>query len=118
MKIYKIAQFEDEGHSSEELPNADIQESKILEDQKNKDLSEGKGMHYSSEMLHKILSSGIGNKVKEPWFTATGSVGWLEDNGIVYEIAISPARYGNYYSIYNSPNNIPSNEDTLGFLDS
>ena len=100
MKIYKLANMNDRDMNSEINPP-----ETTLDTQTREDLSEGKGkVNYTAEVLNKILSSGIGNKMKESWFTASGSVGWLEYDGTIYEIAVSPAKYGKYYSIFKIAN--------------
>lgn len=97
MKIMKLAedQFTNEGKD----PLENIHEKEQFEAKQDiEDRKMGKSPTYTSEVLDLALKA-IGDRISAS-FVATGSVGWVEHNGIIYEILVSPARLGNYFSYF------------------
>jgi hypothetical protein len=115
MKIFKLAdnQWSDEGHDSVELPDAETFEAKQQLEKKEIGAT---GETFTAHVLSKFLSSGIGQSIPKSYFTANGSVGWLKFDGIIYEVAISPARWGNHYDLFKrdeSSNPSPADQDEI-----
>jgi hypothetical protein len=100
MKIKRISQtnqFEDEGRDSLELPERDqFEAQQEMEDQR---LGK-KSPTYTAEVLNKAMNA-LGNRINSS-FVVEGSVGWIEYNGIIYEILVAPAARGKYFSYFQS----------------
>jgi len=101
MKIYRIAQadskFEDEGHDMEER----VEEREQFEAAKEMDdaLVGRRGMTHTAQMVNEI-SSVAGESIESSYVTS-GTVGWFKyKDGIIYEVLVSPAAYGQYYNYF------------------
>lgn len=110
-KINKLSQFQNEGKSPEELPENDTTND---QSQLNQDSFGGKGMSHTSEIINNISNNKpIGIRIKSS-FVANGSVAWFKfDDNIIYEILVSPAKYGHYFNYFQSLlNNNNDNQNT------
>jgi len=104
MKIIKLALFENEGKDPLELPERSEFEAQqeINKEEINKELGK-KGMSHTAEVLSLAMKS-IGNTIKAS-YVADGSVGWVKhSDGIIYEIQVSPAALGKYFTYFQELN--------------
>lgn len=100
MKITKIAQFEDEGFDSEEQISAKEQfEAQQELEKEEQERSVGKrGLTYNAKVLMS-LRDVLGEPLQASW-VSNGAVGWFDVDGIIYEISVAPAAYGNYFGYF------------------
>ena len=101
MKIRKIAnQFEDEGFDSEEqIEEKDsFQAQQELEQQKYEKSVGKSGYTYNSQIIFSLRDK-LGEPIKVST-TGNGAVGWFEVDGIIYEVRVSPAAYGQYFGYF------------------
>ena len=108
MKIIKLALFENEGRDPLELPErSDFEAQQELNKEVNKEEIDKelgkKGMSHTAEVLSLAMKS-IGNTIKAS-YVADGSVGWVKhSDGIIYEIQVSPAALGKYFTYFQELN--------------
>jgi hypothetical protein len=113
MKIYHIAQFEDEGRDIEEK----IEEREAFEAQKElDDVSIGKrGETHTAEVLNEA-GKILGKSIQSSW-VASGAVGWFKyKDGIIYEVLVSPAAQGQYFNHFKNlmmPEQPETKEDVI-----
>jgi len=97
MKIRKIAnEFEDEGMSSdeqvEELDSAEAQ-------QELDDAAVGKRGNTPTSKVLMAIRDNLGEPIQASW-VGNGSVGWFEVDGVIYEVSVAPAAYGNHFDYF------------------
>lgn len=105
MKINKFSKFVDETFNIEEIPEQVIEKDQFedqFEAQQELDAQTigKKGPSYTAEVLS--LASKPFGKMLASSYVASGSVGWIEHNGIIYEVIVSPAAYGNFFEYFKS----------------
>ena len=100
MKILRIAQSE--------VDNLDEQDRFEAErNQKENEMGQ-RGPVYTAEVLNKI-SKIFPDRVNS-YYVADGCVGWYRIDGIIYEVTVSPAAYGQHFDILKDTMNPPAPE--------
>lgn len=89
MKIYKLAEY-----------IFDPTDPEASNDQQPKEtLNFGDKSHTSTSDVLARVSAALHNKISS-WHVLDGSVGWFKfDDGVIYEVSISPAAHGKYFNI-------------------
>ena len=109
MKIISLAdnQFEDEGHSAEELtPETELEVQKELDDKSIGKRTES----HTAEVVSKM--EGVLGHSLESSYVANGCVGWFQhSDGIIYEVLVSPAAYGHYFGWFKELRSRKTNPD-------
>lgn len=114
MKITKLAQYEYEFENEGRNPLEQFEERKQFEseyDLKEEEIGK-KSPSHSAIVLGKAMKA-VGDIINSS-YVSSGAVGWVKnEDGIIYEVLVSPAAYGVYFNYFNELNNRKINPETV-----